>query len=175
MVTVEPYNRDWPRLFEEQAVELRMALGSRATEIEHIGSTAIPGLAAKPIIDLAARAAPSIDPFALGSVIAFLGYSMHRSGPKNHAVYVRGTALGRTHILHVFRSDDWEHCNQRVFRDKLLHDASARHLYEDLKIQLAASVSDGAGYTAGKRELIQALLNQEQAARGFPLTIAWDK
>ena len=175
VVTVEPYNRDWPRLFEEQAIRLRRALGSRITEIEHTGSTAIPGLAAMPIIDLAARAAPGIDPFKLAPVIAVLGYNEHRSRPKNYAVYVRGTDAGRTQILNVFRSDGWELCNQRIFRDKLLHDASARRRYGDLKFQLAASVNDGAGNTAGKRELIQALLNEEQAARGFPPTIAWDK
>ncbi len=175
MVIVEPYSRDWPRLFEEQALRLRAALGARITDIEHIGSTAIPGLAAKPIIDLAARAATGIDPFDLAPVIASLGYFAHRSGPKNHAVYVRGTDAGRTQILHVFKWDDWELCNQRVFRDKLLHDDSARHRYRDLKIRLAGSVNDGADYTAGKRDLIQELLNEEQAARGMPFTSAWDK
>jgi len=175
VVSVEPYSRDWPRRFEQQATGLKVALGSQISEIEHIGSTAVPGLAAKPIIDIAARAFPGTDPFSLASAIAGLGYYPHLSGPKTHAVYSRGTEAGRTEILHVFDSDDWPQCNQRVFRDKLLHDASARRRYGELKIHLAASLSDGMKYTAAKRELIQELLNEEQASRGIPFTLAWDK
>jgi GrpB-like predicted nucleotidyltransferase (UPF0157 family) len=175
VVTLEPYNRDWPRRFKAQTKALRMVLGSRVTEIEHIGSTAIPGLTAKPIIDLAARAAVGVHPFELAPTIAPLEYYPHRSGPKNHAVYIRGTAEGRTEILHVFEWNQWQLCNQRIFRDKLLHDASARSRYEKLKIQLAASIEDGMDYTAAKRELIQELLNEEQTARGLRLTDAWDK
>jgi len=154
---------------------LKAALGFLVTELEHIGSTAIPGLAAKPIIDIAGRAAPEVDPFALAPAIAGLEYYPHLSGPKSHAVYIRGSEAGRTEILHVFKLDDWVHCNQRVFRDKLLHDASARRRYADLKIQLAASLSDGMNYTAAKRDLIQELLNEERASRGLPPMPAWDK
>jgi GrpB-like predicted nucleotidyltransferase (UPF0157 family) len=175
VVTVEPYCRDWPRQFEEQATRLKVALGSLITEIEHIGSTAVPGLAAKPIIDLAARAAPGVDTFGLSPVIARLDYHRRRSGPKTHAVYIRGTESIRTEILHVFDSADWPNCNQRIFRDKLLHDESARRRYAELKLRLAESESDGKSYTAAKRELIQELLNEEQALRGLPLTLAWDK
>jgi len=175
VVAVEPYSRNWPRRFEQQEAALKVALGSQLSAIEHIGSTAIPGLAAKPIIDIAGRAAPGADPFSLGSEIAGLGYYPHLTGPKTHAVYIRGTDAGRTEILHVFDSDDWPRCNQRVFRDKLLHDASARRRYGELKIHLAASLSDGVTYTVAKRELIQELLNEEQASRGIPLTLAWDK
>jgi GrpB-like predicted nucleotidyltransferase (UPF0157 family) len=175
VVAVEPYDRDWPCRFELQATALKVALGAQLSEIEHIGSTAVPGLAAKPIIDMAGRAAAGVDPFSLGSAIAGLGYYPHLTGPKTHAVYIRGTEAGRTEILHVFDSIDWPHCNQRVFRDKLLHDVSARRRYGELKVNLAASVSDGLKYTAAKRELIQELLNEEQALRAIPLTLAWDK
>jgi GrpB-like predicted nucleotidyltransferase (UPF0157 family) len=175
VVSVEPYSRNWARRFERQAKALKIALGSQSSEIEHIGSTAIPGLAAKPIIDIAARAATGVDPFALASAIACLGYFPHLSGPKTHAVYIRGTDADRTEILHVFDWDDWPQCNQRVFRDKLLDDASSRRRYGELKIHLAESLSNGMDYTEAKRELIQELLNEEQASRGTPLTLAWDK
>lgn len=175
MVRVEPYDPNWPRLFREQANRLEVALGLRITAMEHIGSTAIVGLPAKPIIDLAARAAAGVDPFSLEPAIADLGYRQHRTGPKSHAVYVRGTDAGRTDILHVFTESAWPNCNQRVFRDKLLHDDRARLRYGNLKTSLATSDITGMEYTAAKRQLIEELLNEERASRGLPATIAWDK
>lgn len=94
--------------------------------------------------------------------------------PRTHAVYVRWEGSRRTHILHVFATDQWVDCNQRVFRDKLLQDADARDRYRLLKQSLAAT-SDGGAYTAGKLSLIEELLNEERAARGLPPTSAWDK
>ena len=147
MVTVETYNPDWPHRFHEQAALLGGALGALMTAIEHVGSTAVPGLAAKPIIDLAARAAAGVDPYALEPLIAGLGYHQHRSGPKTHAVYTRHNEAGRTDILHVFTETDWPTCHQRVFRDKLLHDPVARRRYGELKLQLASAGLSGQDYT----------------------------
>jgi len=175
VVTIEPYAPEWPLLFRAQADLLERALSAQITAIEHIGSTAIPGLAAKPIIDLAARAAFGVDPFSMEPLIEGLGYTQHRSGPKTHAVYTRGDTAGRRDILHVFTADAWSTCNQRVFRDKLQHDATARRRYGDLKLSLASSGMSGMDYTAGKRQLIQELLNEERAARGLPPVDAWDK
>ncbi|GAB6940157.1 hypothetical protein JCM11754A_36840 [Isoptericola variabilis] len=81
----------------------------------------------------------------------------------------------RTHILHVFADDVSDTCPQRLFRDKLLRDATARRRYGDLKTRLAAELTDGREYTAGKRALVEELLNEERAARGLPPTTAWDK
>ncbi|GGE94434.1 GrpB family protein [Mycetocola zhadangensis] len=175
MVTVVPYSSDWPIRFAEQAQRLRAALGTQIIAIEHIGSTAIPGLPAKPVIDIAACTASNIDPFSLGPAIESLGYQEHRTGPKNHAIFVRGTDSGRTEILHVFSMGEWELCNQRVFRDKLMHDATARERYAALKIYLGATLVAGKAYTLAKRGLIQDLLNEEREARGLQPTVAWDK
>ncbi len=92
MITVEPYDPDWPRRIHEQKTLLQQALADRVVAIEHVGSTAIPGLPAKPIVELAALAGPVIDPFALDPYIEDLDYRQHRSGPKTHAVYTRGPA-----------------------------------------------------------------------------------
>ena len=80
-----------------------------------------------------------------------------------------------TEIFHVFDEADWQICNERVFRDKLMHDAIARERYQTLKVSLAAAGISGMEYTAAKRELIEELLNQERARRGLPPTTAWDK
>ncbi|BDZ51544.1 hypothetical protein GCM10025867_37850 [Frondihabitans sucicola] len=168
MVTVGSSDPDWPRQYRSAAADLLAALGARITAIEHIGSTAVPGLVAKPIIDIAARAAPGVDPFSLHDAIDALGYRPHTAGPKNHAVFVKSAGSERSHLLHVFADDQWDTCNQRLFRDKLLHDESARRRYAELKVALASSATDGKQYTAGKRALVEELLHEEQAARGLP-------
>lgn len=174
MVELVEHRAEWGALFRSEADRLAPALGPAVTAMEHIGSTAVPGLVAKPIIDLAARTAPDVDPFALSSLVAPLGYEQHRRGPKNHGVYVRSTGERRTHILHVFAADEWETCNQLLFRDALLRDPTARARYGDLKRELAGA-ADGRDYTAGKRDLVEELLNAERARRGLLPTSAWDK
>ncbi|SKC38041.1 GrpB family protein [Plantibacter cousiniae (nom. nud.)] len=174
MIQLSASDPVWAEAFLEESARLAEVLAGRVDTIEHIGSTAVPGLVAKPIIDLAARASDAVDPFALGPRLIDLGYRQHTAGPKTHAVYVRSEGTRRTHLLHVFRSDQWEHCNQRLFRDRLLRDTSARQRYQDLKLSLAAGDDDRA-YTAAKRPLIEELLNEERAARGLPPTSAWDK
>lgn len=131
MVQLQPHRPEWARAFRVEAARLAAALAHRIDAVEHVGSTAVPALLAKPIIDLA-------------------------------------------HILHVFRADQWAHCNQRLFRDKLLHDPAARRRYRHLKASLAG-LTDGRDYTAAKRSLIEELLNEERAARGLPPTTAWEK
>ena len=175
MVVVEPHNTGWALRFREQADLLSAALGHRVTAIEHVGSTAIEGLPAKPIIDLAARVAPFVDPFSVEPVIQSLGYRLHLSGPKTHAVYVRANDEGRTDILHVFTASDWPTCNQRVIRDKLLHDETARRRYGELKMRLAAPTVTATDYTAAKLLLVQELLDEERASRGLPRVDAWEK
>lgn len=174
MVELVEHRAEWGALFRSEADRLASALGPAVTAIEHIGSTAVPGLVAKPIIDLAARSATDVDPFALSSLVAPLGYAQHRHGPKNHGIYVRSAGDLRTHILHVFASDEWETCNQRLFRDALLRDHAARARYGALKRALAGA-ADGRDYTAGKRDLVEEVLNVERARRGLPPTSAWDK
>jgi len=141
MVLLEPHRAAWRSDFAHEAERLHRALGADVTAIEHIGSTAVPGLSAKPVIDVAAQAAPSVDPFGLGGELA---------------------------------ADAWETCNQRLFRDKLLHDPAARERYERAK-QRASGVADGREYTAAKSRVVQDLLDEERAARGLPPVRAWDK
>lgn len=174
MVTLVSYDPAWPEEFRRESGRIRMSLSGLIDALEHIGSTAVPGLMAKPIIDIAARARASVDPFGLEDPLAGLGYALHAHGPKNHGVYVRRSSGERTHILHVFSAEQWEYCNQRLFRDKLLHDESARDRYQSLK-QTIAPMADGREYTATKTSLIEELLNEERAARGLPAVTAWDK
>lgn len=174
MIELQEHRPEWAESYRAAAAAVMAALPGQLDAIEHIGSTAVPSLLAKPIIDLAARAVAGADPRLLDGPLSGLGYERHVAGPKNHAVFVREPDGCRTHLLHVFAPDQWEHCNQRLFRDRLLRDADARRRYRELKEALAGS-RDGRDYTAGKLALVEELLNEERAARGLPPTSAWDE
>jgi len=174
MIELQEYQEAWADEFRAESARLMQVLSGQIEAIEHIGSTAVPGLIAKPIIDIATHVAATVDPRTLDVPLARLGYEPNPAGPRNHAVYTRSASTRRTHILHAFTHNEWTACNQRLFRDKLLGDASARSRYGDLKRNLS-KVADGRTYTSLKTELIQELLNEERASRGLPPAPAWEK
>ncbi|OUE24417.1 GrpB family protein [Clavibacter michiganensis] len=175
MIRLEEHRSEWADAFRVEAGRIREATGASILAIEHIGSTAVPGLRAKPVIDIAARAAPGIDPLGLDAVLAPLDYAQHRTGPRNHGVHVRSDDGARTHILHVFAAGDWDTCPQRLLRDRLLRDPDARGRYDALKVALAGTAADRRAYTAGKTALVEELVNAERAERGLPPIRVWDK
>jgi GrpB-like predicted nucleotidyltransferase (UPF0157 family) len=173
MVELQPYQHAWAEAFERESRRVAETLSGLVDAVEHIGSTAVPGLIAKPIIDMAARAVPGVDPFEFAPLVGRIGYARHATGPRTHAVYVRLSGARRTHILHVFVEAQWADCNQRLFRDRLLQDPIARDRYQGRKESLV--LLDGRDYTAAKSELIQELLDEERERRGLPPATAWDK
>jgi GrpB-like predicted nucleotidyltransferase (UPF0157 family) len=80
MIIIAPYNPDWPVMFAAEAVRIRQALGDRALRIEHVGSTSVPGLAAKPVVDIQVSV-PSLEPAdRYCTWLADLGYRRFRLG-----------------------------------------------------------------------------------------------
>jgi GrpB-like predicted nucleotidyltransferase (UPF0157 family) len=154
-VIVVPYDPEWPNLFARLGVDLRSALGNVALRIDHIGSTSIPGLAAKPIIDVQISVA-SFDPLDNFRIpLESLGFVFRANNPDLTKRYFReppGTR--RTHI-HVFRAGSWGEQCALLFRDYLrAHDEDAQH-YAELKRILAAEHQDNrAGYTTDKSPFI---------------------
>ncbi|MFT2707380.1 GrpB family protein [Clavibacter zhangzhiyongii] len=175
MIRLEEHRPEWAAAFRVEAERIRRAAGDALTAVEHIGSTAVPGLRAKPIIDLAAAAAPGVDPFGLDATLGPLGYAQHRTGPRNHGVHVRMAGGARIRILHVFAAEAWATCPQRLFRDRLLRDPDARRRYDALKADVAMTAADGRAYTAAKQGLVQELVDAERADRGLPPVRVGDK
>jgi GrpB-like predicted nucleotidyltransferase (UPF0157 family) len=175
MVRLVDHRAEWAQEFGAEASRIGACLDARAVVVEHIGSTAIPGLLAKAVIDIAVRTASGVDPLALAPDLASIGYAQHLGGPMNHGVYVRSTNGERTQILHAFANHVWEHCHQRLFRDRLLRDPQARQRYAELKQSLADQHSEGREYTAAKRGLVEELVNDERARLGLPSVAVWDK
>jgi GrpB-like predicted nucleotidyltransferase (UPF0157 family) len=73
-ITIHPYNPHWPQWFAEEATQLSQLLGPRFSPIEHIGSTAVPGLAAKPTIDILVALPPDVDTSAVKSILTHHDY-----------------------------------------------------------------------------------------------------
>ncbi|WP_092180242.1 GrpB family protein [Devosia sp. YR412] len=154
MVELVPHNPSWTDAYDLEASEIRHVLGSRFIEIEHIGSTAIAGIRAKPILDIMV----GIEDFSSGPLLepmlAKLGYDYARNAGVPHD-HVFGKGEERTHLVHVVEFDGavWHH-NLR-FRDALRSDPTLAARYEDLKVRLSGQFQNNrAAYTAAKREFI---------------------
>lgn len=154
------YDPRWPAMFDQEVARLLDAIGDMIVRIEHIGSTAIPGIEAKPIIDILIGVT-SIE--AVDSVIPELnaiGYQ-HWKYPKR-IFFVKGLPPNgpRTHHLHFVELDapDW---GGLVFRDYLrAHSEEALH-YNDLKRRLARQFpSDRDSYTAAKTPYVESVMRK---------------
>jgi GrpB-like predicted nucleotidyltransferase (UPF0157 family) len=143
------------RAFAEEAARIRSALGPLVLAIEHYGSTAVPNLRAKPIIDLLIGVADVDHGLQMIEPMTSLGYDYAGSqGIPEHHVFGRGDP--RTYLVHVVvhGGDQW--IAGLAFRDRLRTDADLRAEYQALKERLAAEVTSRAEYTARKSEFVQA-------------------
>ena len=174
-IEVVDYDPAWPQRAAVAIGELNRALPGVLTEIEHIGSTAVPGLAAKPTIDLMAAAADPTLVEEHEAVLAALGYRRHRNGMADRLLYVRAVEGVRTHILHVVSLPTWPARNQRILRDHLRTHPADADRYGKLKRELAAAGTHPGDYARAKTELIQELTDRARAERGLPSVPVWEK
>ncbi|WP_129667058.1 GrpB family protein [Phytoactinopolyspora endophytica] len=171
---IEEHDPDWPRQYEEAAKGIREASDGEWL-VEHIGSTAIEGLCAKPIIDLAVRVERLSDVEDKLPALEALGWRDIAAGPRTHRVLVRQRGDVRTHIAHFFCAEQWDTCNQRIFRDWLQEHADDRLRYETVKRAAATAGLSGRAYTAGKTAIVQEIVDRARTARGLPSVNVWDK
>jgi GrpB-like predicted nucleotidyltransferase (UPF0157 family)/GNAT superfamily N-acetyltransferase len=167
-VLIADYDPAWPASFDEEAARIRRALPT-SLAIEHFGSTAVPGLSSKPILDLlvlvpSLDAAPAIDR-ALGA----LGYELWRDNPKKDRLFfVQGMpprGARRTHHVHVSEPNG-ELVERLVFRDFLRAHRRDRTRYAELKTALASRYRfDRDAYTAGKATFVAAVMAKARKAR----------
>jgi GrpB-like predicted nucleotidyltransferase (UPF0157 family) len=160
-VVVVPYDPAWPELFRQQAARLRCALGDVAVRIDHIGSTAVPGLAAKPIIDVQVSVA-SFEPLdAFRDPLEALGYVFRPDNSERTKRYFREPPGARRTHLHVRRHGSWNEQFALLFRDYLRADPAAAARYAELKLRLARQCGDDRrGYVEAKVPFIWATIQQ---------------
>ncbi|HMO55495.1 MAG TPA: GrpB family protein [Tepidiformaceae bacterium] len=162
-IEVTPYDASWSSAFEAAAAGIRAGVPAGLLGIEHIGSTAVPGLAAKPVIDIM----PVVDDFdaARPLVMQFkeLGYWYcgENGIPRRH-YFVREDASGHVvEHVHVLEDSSVEARKHRMFRDYLRTSKSARERYGNLKLELASRHrNDRLAYTEAKTSLVAELLRE---------------
>ena len=135
---VVPYDAAWPLAFEHERERLRLALGSLSLRIDHHGSTAVPGLAAKPVIDIqisVARLHP-IDAYA--PALARLGYvHVPHTDDAVCPFFHRPAEWPHTHHVHLVQAGSEEEWRTLAFRDYLREHGDAAREYEALKRRIA--------------------------------------
>jgi GrpB-like predicted nucleotidyltransferase (UPF0157 family) len=136
-VVVADYDAEWPRWFEHAAEKIRAALGEAALEIHHVGSTSVPGLAAKPLIDINLVVADTTDEDAYVPKLEAIGYVLRVREPDwfEHRL-LRG--FDPPVNLHVFPQDCEEVQKMVAFRDWVRTHDDDRELYEREKRELAS-------------------------------------
>ncbi|MEA5598384.1 GrpB family protein [Rivularia sp. UHCC 0363] len=171
-IEIVDYNPDWANMFEREAESIRKALRNLIAEIQHIGSTAVPGLAAKPIIDIMVGVRCLADGQSTIKPLEDLGYVYWSNNPNSEKMFfVKGMppyGEKRTHHVHVVEVDG-EFWQRRLFRDYLrIHPQEARR-YETLKRDLAVRFRDDReAYTQGKTDYIREVMKKALAFSFYP-------
>ena len=152
----------WDDLYREEAQRISCALGNRLVDIQHIGSTAIPGIKAKPILDILVGVRRFEDGVQCIAPLEGIGYDyVSDAGIYGHYTFGRGnTKKGerRTHLVHVveYGGANWKH--NICFRDVLRNNPKLAYEYEALKIALAQKhARNRADYTDGKTAFIKSV------------------
>jgi GrpB-like predicted nucleotidyltransferase (UPF0157 family) len=162
-VELAPHAEEWHRLFAQEEARLRDAVGEHVAAIEHVGSTAICGISAKPIIDIAVGVREIADAEKCVRPLEGMGYEYRgENGIPGRYYFIKGEP--RTHHLHMVElgSEFWK--SHLLFRDYLRRRPEVAKGYEAVKIELARKYPDDRGaYTDGKGVFIRSVL---EAAAG---------
>lgn len=163
-VEIVDYDPEWPQSFAREKEHLLASLPPGIiARIEHFGSTAVPGLPAKPIVDLLVEVRDLAE--VRERVVPLLeaqGYeyfwrpTFGDDGEPWYAWFIKRDVVGkRTHHIHMVEAGFTEHWDRLLFRDRLIAHPGVALEYARLKRQLAAAAADRVGYTAAKAEFIE--------------------
>jgi len=161
LVRLVPYQPAWADLFEQEAERLSAALGDQVVRIEHVGSTAVPGLDAKPILDIVVAVRDMTDAAAFEEALSPLGYIHKAANDRPGRLYFvkRRPDDRSTHHLNITELGTECWFTHVAFRDYLREHAESRAEYRRLKQDLARRYQhDRAAYQEGKDEFIERIL-----------------
>jgi len=157
-IVIVDYDPAWPARFERECGRVQLALGASARRVEHIGSTAVPGLAAKPVIDLLVTVPDPDDDATIVPALESAGYQLRVREP-GHRMF--RTPARDVHI-HLWRDGDPEVARYLSFRDRLRRSPADRVAYQRLKQELATrDWTDMNDYAEAKGPFIEAVLAGE--------------
>jgi GrpB-like predicted nucleotidyltransferase (UPF0157 family) len=156
-VVVVDYDPGWPEQFDAIRSLLAETLGDAAVAIEHVGSTSVPGMAAKPIIDVDVALADYSSAHELRPALEAAGFRRTLAGDfPDRQFYIREEHGRRSHLSLTYpESETW--LAHQALRDRLLADPDALREYSEVKQRLAAEQVDAEAYTIAKTDVIQRL------------------
>jgi GrpB-like predicted nucleotidyltransferase (UPF0157 family) len=166
-IVIAPYDPAWPKAFERERIAIAGALGALAIAIEHNGSTAVPGLAAKPVIDIQVSVEQLHPISGYAPQLAGLGYTHvpHDDDVRCPFFYREPAAPDRPyrHHIHVVQAGGDEERRTLAFRDRLRNDPAAAREYEALKRRLASQYHEATdatveAYVEGKSDFIRRVI-----------------
>lgn len=162
-VVIVDYDPRWPMLFEQERARLEPSITAFTESIDHVGSTAVPGLCAKPIVDVLVTVEHLEPPDRYISALAAFGYVLRAdsANTERHA-FGKRDAQGRRPVpgynLHVVQHGGVEHRRHIGFRDYLRTHPDAAREYGDLKRRLAVAYgADRDGYTNAKSAFVRSI------------------
>jgi GrpB-like predicted nucleotidyltransferase (UPF0157 family) len=167
-VVVVPHDPRWRGEFETEASRIREALGDSVVAIHHIGSTSIPGIHAKPVIDLLVEVDNLDEVDARSSAMEALGYEVKGEFGIAGRRYFRkdNTAGIRTHQVHTFEARSAEAVRHLAFRDYMITHPDDARAYSELKQKLANQFPmDAEAYMDGKDDFIKEIDRRAAAWR----------
>ncbi|MGB8508973.1 MAG: GrpB family protein [Pyrinomonadaceae bacterium] len=157
-IKLADYDTEWPKKFEAHARVIADALGCSALRIEHVGSTSVPGLTAKPIIDILVVVADSADESAYLPRLEAAGYVLRVREPDWNEHRMFRTPERDVHI-HIYSTGCPEIERTLTFRDRLRQNIGDRLRYEQTKRELAAREwPDMNAYAHAKTEVIESII-----------------
>jgi GrpB-like predicted nucleotidyltransferase (UPF0157 family) len=173
VIEIVPYQPVWPLAFAAEAADLRR-IAPVFAELEHIGSTAVPGLAAKPVIDMmaAVERLEAVTPVlpALGK----RGYALVKTGMRDRLFLQRARLPGVN--LHIVTLASWPERNERLLRDALIAAPKSAADYATLKRRLAEIHADDiAAYTRAKTDFVQAIIDAARDRLSLPREPVWQE
>ena len=162
IVRLVPHDEYWHRLFAEEASRIQAVIGEHLAAVEHVGSTSICGISAKPIIDMAAAVGGGDAGEKCVKPLESIGYEYRgEHGIKGRFYFIKGNP--RTHHLHMvkFESEFWK--SHIMFRDRLRRNPELAGEYDGLKRDLAEKFAhDRDAYLEGKAEFIKKVLTDSE-------------
>lgn len=164
-VVIEEHDPRWAETFAVESARIRAALGERCVAVHHIGSTSVPGMAAKPIIDMIVAVNVPVGSRGVNAAMRSLGYANHGEFGIPGRVFFRRDEEPRMHV-HVFPDGHPSIARDLGFRDRLRADPALAHEYAAMKRRLAAAHRDDRpAYSRGKEDFIVASAGPRPAAR----------
>ena len=164
-IVISEYDPAWPARFRAEAQRISAALGGRERRVEHIGSTSVPGLAAKPVVDILLVLDDPGDEASYLPALEAAGYELRVREPGFWEHRMLRTPARDVHV-HVFPPDTPEIDRYLLFRDRLRADVAERELYEATKRRLAAKDRPTMQhYAEAKTEIVEAIIARALLAR----------